>query len=233
MSASFYALTHILNTNATKPTFKFLHSMMTHLPYGMYFNGKECKFFDNKSAWNDYPHNVKMYYPYKWREKNFYQHFDTEACALKYLSDYIQSLKAHGIYDNTQIFVVSDHSGNDNINIPILDKDDSRPDTLLLFKDFGAKGNLKIDNRLMANYDIVSIFCENLPNGCPNVPPNILKNYPQNRELIHTIPSAWQLGSHKKNEWLITKAYKVKGNIYDEKNWINISDESYGIVNVK
>ena len=232
-SASFYASTHILNTNATKPTFKFLHSMMTHLPYGMYFNGKECKFFDNKSAWDDYPHNVKMYYPYKWREKNFYQHFDTEACALKYLSDYIQSLKKLGIYDNTQIFVVSDHSGNDNINIPILDKDDSRPDTLLLFKDFNAKGSLKIDNRLMANYDIASIFCENLPNGCPNVPPNILKNYPQNRELIHTIPSAWQLEGHKKNEWLITKAYKVKDNIYDEKNWINISDESYGIVNVK
>ena len=233
MSASFYASTHILNTNATKPTFKFLHSMMTHLPYGMYFNGKECKFFDNKSAWNDYPHNVKMYYPYKWREKNFYQHFDTEACALKYLSDYIQSLKKLGIYDNTQIFVVSDHSGNDNINIPILDKYDSRPDTLLLFKDFNAKGSLKIDNRLMVNYDIVSIFCENLPNGCPNVPPNILQNYPANRWLIHTVPTTFILERHKPNKWLITKAYKVKDNIYDEKNWIDISDESYGIVNVK
>ena len=174
-----------------------------------------------------------MYYPNKWREKGFYQHFDTEACALKYLSDYIKSLKAHGIYDNTQIFVVSDHSGNDNINIPVLDKYDSRPDTLLLFKDFNAKGSLKIDNRLMANYDIASIFCANLKGGCPNVAPNILQNYPNNREIIYMIPYHWILEKHKLNEWLINKAYKVKDNIYDEKNWIDISDESYGIVNVK
>ena len=174
-----------------------------------------------------------MIYP-KWsRKKNFYQHFDTEACALKYLSDYIQSLKELGIYDNTQIFVVSDHSGNDNINIPVLDKYDTRPDSLFLFKDFGTSGDLKIDSRLMANYDIASMFCENLPNGCPNVPPNILKNYPQDRELIHTIPIAWQTEKHKPNEWLLNKAYKVRGNIYDPKNWTDISDESYGIVNVK
>ena len=205
---------------------------MTHAPFGMYFNNDKCEFFSDKTAWNDYPHRIQMndtnYY--------YYQHFDTEICALKYLTDYISILKQMGIYDNTQILIVSDHGGGrDTINIPIIPIRNigNAPDTLFLFKDFGVSGGLKIDSRLMANYDIVSIFCENLPNGCPNVPPNILKNYPQNRELIHTIPSAWQLERHKKNEWLITKAYKVKDNIYDEKNWTDISDESYGIVNVK
>ena len=215
-TTSFYALAHNVSVDSKKPTFKYLHSMMTHTPYGMYFNGKECEFFSDKSVFKGKTN------------KNLFQHFDTESCAIKYLSDYVELLKSLGIYDNTQIFVVSDHGGGDAISVA-----QSRADSLLLFKDFGAHGNLKIDNRLMANYDIVSIFCENLPNGCPNVPPNILKNYPQNRELIHTIPSAWQLERHKKNEWLITKAYKVKDNIYDEKNWIDISDESYGIVNVK
>ena len=221
-TATFYAPTHILNADSTKPTFKYFHSMMTHAPYGMHFHNDKCEFFSDKSAWNDYPHNAHI------DSKYAHQQFDTEACALKYLTHYLQSLKNAGIYDNTQIFVVSDH-GNGSINIPI----ESRLDSLLLFKDFGARGNLKIDNRLMANYDIASIFCENLKNGCPNVGQNILKNYPTNREIIHTIPSAWKLERHRPNEWILTKAYKVRGNIYEAKNWTDISDEKYGIVNVR
>ena len=228
-SASFYAITHALNTNANKPTFRFLHSYMTHLPFGMYFNGKECEFFSDKSAWNDYPHKVRMNYPNDLGASLYYQHFDSESCALQYLSDYVDLLKNAGIYDNTQIFVVSDHSGFDSIDIRI---DGGRPDALLLFKDFGASGALRIDSRLMANFDIASMFCANLNGGCPNVPKNILQNYPANRELIHLMLD-WNISSHRPNEWLIEKAYKVKDNIYESKNWVDISDETYGIVNVR
>ena len=220
-AATFYAPTHIFSVDSAKPTFKYFHSMMTHTPYGMYFNNDKCEFFSDKSAFADYPHKARI--------ENAHQHFDTEACALKYLTHFVVNLKNLGIYDNTQIFIVSDHGGTGPINIPI----SSRPDALLLFKDFGARGNLKIDNRLMANYDIPSIFCANLPNGCPSVGQNILAHYPQNREIIHTIPSAWQLERHRKDEWYITKAYKVRKNIYSTENWIDISDSKYGIVNVK
>ena len=220
-AATFYAPTHILSVDSAKPTFKYFHSMMTHTPYGMYFNNDKCEFFSDKSAFADYPHKARI--------ENAHQHFDTEACALKYLTHFVANLKSLGIYDNTQIFVVSDHGGTGPINIPI----SSRPDALLLFKDFGAKGALREDNRLMANYDIPSIFCANLPNGCPSVGQNILAHYPQNREIIHTIPSAWQLERHRKNEWFITKAYKVRKDIYSAENWIDISDSKYGIVNVR
>ena len=229
-SASFYAITHSLNTNANKPTFRFLHSDITHLPFGMYFNGRECEFFSDKSAWNDYPHKVVMNYPTDVGASLYYQHFDNESCALQYLSDYVDLLKNAGIYDNTQIFVVSDHSGFDSINIR--NTEGGRPDSLLLFKDFGAKGALRVDNRLMANYDIASMFCANLKGGCPNVPKNILQNYPANREIIH-LSLDWNISSHRPNEWLIEKAYKVKDNIYESKNWVDISDEKYGIVNVR
>ena len=228
-SSTAYAATHILNTKASKPTFKYFHSMMTHMPYGMYFNNNSCEFFNTKTAWDDYPHKATMHYPNKNTEQDYYQHYDTEVCALKYLAEYIQLLKNHGIYDNTQIFVVSDHGGTDGINISI----DSRPDALFLFKDFGKNGELKTDDRLMANYDIVSIFCENLKNGCPNVPKNILKNYPKNREIIHVVPTDWRIEMHKANQWMIERAYKVKGNIYDEKSWTDLSDKKYGIVNTK
>ena len=234
LSSSTYAATHILNANSTKPTFKFLHTDMTHAPYGMYFSDNKCEFFNKKTAWNDYPHKVEMSVKTNWGDY-LYQHYDAESCALKYLADYIENLKRLEIYDNTQIFVVSDHADEDSIRIPkFANKSSMRTgDVLFLFKDFGAKGALKIDKRLIANYDIPSIFCANLKSGCPNVPPNILKNYPQNREIIFTIPYYWMLEQHKPNEWLIEKAYKVKGSIYKPSNWTDISDEKHGIVNVK
>ena len=210
-AATFYAPTHILSADSIKPTFKFFHSMMTHSPFGMYFHNDKCEFYSNKTAFADYPHSVPRI-----DSKYAYQHFDAEACALKYLAHYIELLKSAGIYDNTQIFVVSDHGGDGAINIPI----DSRPDTLLLFKDFNARGKLKIDNRLMANYDIASIFCENLQNGCPNVGQNILQNYPANREIIHSVAYHWILNKNKSKEWVISRAYRVSGSdIYDAKNW--------------
>ncbi|TLD96113.1 hypothetical protein LS71_007175 [Helicobacter jaachi] len=217
-SSSFYAYTHIGNTNATKPTFKYLHSLMTHVPYRMYFHNKKCQFFSDKSAWNDYEHNAQMIETNEAIRAYYYQHYDTEACALLYLNDYVQWLKDNDIYDNTQIFVVSDHSGFDSIDIPIY----SRPDALFLFKDFNAQGALEVDSRLMANYDIVSIFCENLPKGCPNVAPNVLKNYPKNRKVIHTLPISWIIDLHKTNQWIFNAAYSVEGDMHNKEHWRSI-----------
>ena len=219
-SSNLYAFTRNFKVDSTKPTFKYIHSFMTHAPYGMYFNGRTCEFFNENMAWEDSPKTVKMRFGNQANERDFKQHFDTESCALSYLADFIESLKKLGIYDNTQIFVVSDHGGGDGINVPNM-----RADTLFLFKDFNARGDLKVDSKLMANYDISSIFCENLPNGCQNVPPNILKNYPQNREIIHTAPISWQLERHKKDKWLIHKAYKVHKNYQDKANWQDISEK--------
>lgn len=74
----------------------------------------------------------------------------------------------------------------------------------------------------MANYDISSIFCENLPNGCPNVPKNILKRDGKKRVAIVTSPI---FGQHKKDEWLISHYFRVEGNIYNESNWQDITEE--------
>ena len=214
--SSLYAFTHIGNTNALKPTFKYLHSLATHMPYGTYFNQGKCSHFSSQTTWN----STLMFYPDSQDKDIYYQHYDTEACALSYITDFIKWLKSNNIYDNTQIFIVSDHGGNDGIGIP-----SNRADALLLFKDFGAKGKLKMDSRLMANYDITSIFCENLENGCPNVAQNILKHYPQNREVIHTIPASWMLNQHKSNQWILNKIYSIRGNPYEKQNWQDITKD--------
>ena len=222
-ASTFYTFTRKIDAQSTKPTFKFLYSPMTHGPFSAYFDGDKCDFFTQKTAWDDYPHKKISQNPLYSVYKSYYQHYDAEACALRYLADYVELLKGAGIYDNTQIFVVSDHGGNDNINLPLPndnDKNNLRPDVILLFKDFGAKGAIRTDKRLMANYDIVSIFCENLQNGCPNVGRNILQNYPKNREIIHSAVYYWIVYKNKPSEWVISKAYRVSGgDIYDAKNW--------------
>ena len=218
--AGLYALTHVGDTESTKPTFKFFHSLATHAPYGMYYHDHKCEFFSSHTAWNDYEHQVEMGYPSQADQQIHYQHYDTEACSLSYISDYIKWLKDSGIYDNTQIFIVSDHGSSDGINVL-----SSRADALLLFKDFNSRGVLKVDSRLMQNYDIVSIFCENLPQGCPKVGASILKNYPKNREIIHTVPSSWMLVAHEKNRWILSRLYRIRDNIFDPKNWVEISEE--------
>ena len=226
-TSSFYAFTHLHNTSSKTPTFKFLHSMITHVPYGMYYNNNSCRFQSrqnhliNKTAWDDYPHKVAMPYRNEAEKNLYFKHYDSESCALNYLSIFIEWLKQEGIYDNTQIFVVSDHSGYDSIGIAneIVAKN-VRPDALFLFKDFKAKGNLKIDSRLMTNYDSPSIFCENLPSGCPNVPKNIIKNYPNDREVIVTSPT----GFYNKNEWFIDYYFRIKDSIYNKENWQDITE---------
>ena len=227
-----YAFTHLHNTESKKPTFKYLHSYITHFPYGMYYDGKRCLFqgpknqLADQTAWNDYPHKTMMLSRDKAEQATSFKHYDSEACALNYLSTFIQWLKDNEIYDNTQILIVSDHSGFDSIGIPnsVVVKS-GRPDALFLFKDFKASGELKIDSRLMANYDISSIFCENLSNGCPNVSKSILEYYPSNRMLITTTPVSADLEHHKKNEWIIDHYFQVKGNIYDENSWQDITKE--------
>ncbi|WP_394967749.1 YidC/Oxa1 family membrane protein insertase [uncultured Helicobacter sp.] len=220
LMSSLYAFTHIHNTNADKPTFKYLHTLATHTPYGMFYDHGNCTYFSRETIWNNT--EAAMTYLTDQDREIYYQHYDTEACALSYIVDFIQWLKNEGIYDNTQIFIISDHGGSDSINVLA-----SRSDALLLFKDFNSKGALKTDSRLMANYDIASIFCENLPQGCKNVGKNILKNYPKNREIIHTAPISWMLESHKKDQWILRKAYRVKDNIYNPKNWQEVDPKTF------
>ncbi|MDY5950696.1 MAG: hypothetical protein SPJ16_05830, partial [Helicobacter sp.] len=232
-TSSFYAFTHLHNTESKKPTFKFLHSLITHFPNAVYYNGTTCRFqskkngFVNKSAWREYPHKEIMAHDDNLGQDFYFdQHYDSEACALNYLSTFIQWLKDNEIYDNTQIFVVSDHSSFDSIGIPnTITSKYGRPDVLFLFKDFHVNGELSIDSRLMTNYDSPSIFCENLPNGCPNVPENILRYYSNEREVVATMPSSPNPADHKKNEWIIDHYFQVKGNIYDENSWQDITKE--------
>ena len=226
--ADWFAFTHIGNSHSKKPTFKFIHSMISHMPYATYAGGGQCQYLNEESVIKNpdifiAPNTPDVKKPTR---HGTYQHFDTEACALFLLNDYISWLKKEGIYDNTQIIILSDHAGVDSAhNLPRLESRDFGHDILFLLKDFNARGQLKNDQRLVANFDAATIFCANLKNGCSKVQPNILENYPENRTIIHARPGDSYFG-HEDDLWGIFRAYEISGNdLANPNNYKDVSHE--------
>lgn len=94
--------------------------------------------------------------------------------AFKRLASWIRFLKANGVYDNTRIILVSDHSRDTTEKC--IEKDKALDDSiagdnykgrghfhpLLMVKDFGATGKLKNDMTFMTNGDVPSIALKGL-----------------------------------------------------------------------
>ena len=223
--SSFYAFSRIKNANAEQPTFKFIHTLMTHFPYGINAENKQCNYLKDGTIFKNPPWKKTVDVFGKKNKLNLnLQHFDTEACSLFLFNDFLEWLKAQNIYDNTQILIVSDHPGSDSTSdVPHLTPRLFGQDVLFLFKDFNARGELQTDSRLVANFDAATIFCENLNNSCPNVLPNILKNYPKNRAILHARPD--EPLPNNDPLWRIFRAYKIQGNLYDENAYTDVSRE--------
>ena len=224
--ASFYAFSRIQNANANRATFKFIHSEITHFPFGINAQGCKCNYLMPGTIFPKPPWK-KTYAVFAEQNKDRSlnaQHFDSEACSLFLLNNFLTWLKTENIYDNTQILIVSDHPGSDSaFKVPPLPFGIFGQDILFLFKDFGARGKLQTDSRLMANFDAATIFCENLNNSCPNVLPNILKNYPKNRAILHARPR--DTSKNPDSLWNIYHAYRIQGNLYDKNAYTDVSRE--------
>ncbi|MBR2494446.1 membrane protein insertase YidC [Helicobacter sp.] len=194
------ALAKHTTANATAPTFTFIHNSITHNPYAL---DEKCSFdATDFSSPNDELYGLPQ------------GHYNSEKCAILWITQMLDRLKELGVYDNTQIFITADHGAqgkhlpiNRNYHIP------------LFYKPFNAKGKMIQDSRLIANYDIPRIYCANLKQGCPNVAPNILENYPARKEVITFDSKGWRFEHHKDNAFVLDNFSKVVGHIYELKNW--------------
>lgn len=95
--------------------------------------------------------------------------YHTNISALKRIAKWIQYLKENGVYDNTKIIFVSDHSrastetcfeSNEELDMSIAgDRYTGRGHfhPLLMVKDFNASGKLKKDMTFMTNGDVPSL----------------------------------------------------------------------------
>ena len=189
------------NLNSDKKTFKFIHNLLTHKPWMIDNN---CQIVDK-----DF--------------KGYKGIFNSGYCSIKSLNIFFEKLKSLGVYDKTKIIIISDHGALFGRDIKakkfnILEENAS---ALMLVKDFNQSGDLKISMQFMSNMDTYGIA---LSGVSEDVEVNLdkIKSPEENRSLIYIKEP--EIEREKFREFYnIKRAYLVKDNIFNEKNWQELS----------
>ena len=195
-------LPQVSNANEKGNTFKFIHSTLTHRPWcfkkdGTVVNPGEFSDEAAKSFWT----GDAAYY--------------TCSGFMPLFIDYINWLKANGVYDNTYIILISDHGNDYPEHNPFTDEHDfNRLNALFMIKPFGSSGDLKTDSNTFISLQDIPAFLKNAKDGTPVVIPKDRKVNPVYFIHLQTFLDTGNLE--------IIRSFEVSDNIFDEKNWKEI-----------
>lgn len=185
------------NSNSIKKTSKFIYNSFTHRDWLV---NDKCEI------------TYDFYYGYQGA-------YNADYCSLKLLISLFKKLKKMKIYDKTKIIIVSDHGHHllkenvksSNFQIPI-----SQASALLLVKDFKEKDDFKVSWKFMSNMDTYGIMLSGVSEG-KQIELDRIKTPEKNRSLIHIHKTSPVFSLN------ITEAYKVKKNIFNDENWIELN----------
>lgn len=224
-------LTNITTTNSGKNNFLLLCNHTTHENTvlgkpGYIINSNinntkyDNEYYNRKSAFDDSVINLTTQIQQS--------HYDVNMVALKELGNWFDYLRKNGVYDNTRIIVVSDHSKNLNQfkNWYISDNNEEydlmKFNPLFLYKDFNSK-EFNINNDLMFNADTLSLAIDGLIDNPinPYTGEHIEKNVNKEKEKIFVSNRGTQA-----NEYEIINGYwyTVNKNIFDKNNWKKVEE---------
>ena len=150
------------------------------------------------------------------------------------LGEYMDYLKANGVYDNTKIIIVSDHGTGvmlfDNLEFKEVSAD--WYNCLLMVKDFNSTG-FETDYTFMTNADVPSIALEGIVNDPSNpYTGNPINTEPKNGDLyvgysLTHDEKLWNPDLNQGNTFYYDEDcvwFKViNGNIFEESNWIKVN----------
>lgn len=103
------------------------------------------------------------------------QHEIAARCALLLTTDYLDHLKAAGVYERTKIVIVSDHGivgevedrSSRAVAGGTVDNVFVRTRSVLLVKEIGAQGPLRVSEEFLPNAEVPRLVCEEI-GGCVN-----------------------------------------------------------------
>ena len=196
-------LAHESNTDSTSKTFKFIQIVIPHTPHAL---NNDCRLEPSRATV-----------------------YTESVCALKEVGALLAWMKDKGIYDVTKIVLVSDHGWW--VENPMFPSDFVKTvpegyqyraavgllQSLLLVKDFGAKGSLSRSDMFVSTPDVPSLVCSTIVT-CRDVPPDPTKNNVGERTLTFNITEP-VLRGEKFNKFDIIETYEVTSNIFDARNW--------------
>jgi hypothetical protein len=207
-----YVLAHESNADRPVKTFKFIHLEIPHNPYVL---GATCRLLPPQAS----------------IDQALHVNIETESvCALRQIGVLLSWMKKNGIYDVTKIVLVSDHGlWSDNPmfppgfskTVPSGNHNQAEPgwlQSLLLVKDFDAKGKLSRSDTFLSQPDVPSIVCAAV-GGCSDVGPDPTTHDLGDRVLTF-VNTTWDLSKDEGNShFTIMEGYEVRDNIFDPKNW--------------
>ena len=157
-------------------------------------------------------------------------YYHSNIVALKLMAKWLNYLKENDVYDNTRIIIVSDHGAIDlrQIEEYIFDNgmDIEGYNPLLLYKDYGSRGDIITDDSFMTNADTPTMIL----NGIVDNPVNPYTGNPINssektaHDQLVTTSDNWNIEGYEGNTFELDGApwYSVHDNIFEESNWKKI-----------
>jgi YidC/Oxa1 family membrane protein insertase len=152
--------------------------------------------------------------------------YHTNIGALKRIGEWLDFLKAEGVYDNTRLILVSDHGAQLNYvaktNLPF-NLDNVNP--LLLVKNFHAEGPLKTDMAFMSNADVPFLALQNQIEPAINpFTKNPITIEAKKKPLYIALSGGVHIGDPKQTTLSLDSKinYYISDSIFDEKNWIKV-----------
>ncbi|MBR1613990.1 MAG: alkaline phosphatase family protein, partial [Treponema sp.] len=161
----------------------------------------------------------------KYKDDSLYH---SNAASLKRVGEWLSYLKKNGVYDNTRIVIVADHGAVDkeegfdwNADFERIKPGHYHP--LLMFKDFGASGNLSVNSDFMTNADTPSLLLQGLIDEPKNpYTGKILDSSAKENGALVCTDDIF-MPYHNKSEYIFTAKdsswVRVNKNIFDSANW--------------
>lgn len=194
-----------VDTETENKYFLYIHNNLAHSPYAVNKEGIIVKEGFPVPGIENAENSVAAMYSAK--------------KTLDVLIDWFEWMKKEGVYDNTVIYVFSDH-GNwfcdsdlpelSHINYDTLDDDISHANTLVLTKQLNAVGTLKTSPLYIHSSDLPAMLASDT--GLPNIFGQDPRTNPENQDRVRF----YFTSSYKKNKYNL---YYVKGSIFDPNSW--------------
>ncbi|MBQ7747095.1 MAG: YidC/Oxa1 family membrane protein insertase [Spirochaetia bacterium] len=171
----------------------------------------------HEPTWMQYPEYVLQSEITEKGENRFgdeavFIHYHANAATLRMLGEWFAWMRSKGVYDNTRIVIASDHGRHFKGENITLDTDFDRSElaawnALLLFKDFGASGDIWTDNTFMTVADVPSLAISGTDRR------------EEKKEGMTVVTGLGEASDHGKYKFNYTEKYRVKDNIFKAANW--------------
>lgn len=177
---------------------------------------------------DDLPSLVKPDTPSAWKRANpviDFSHYLSERAFTERLADWLNWMRENGVLDNARIVVTADHGGRDSVTllegigrVPYkgrIDEDVDNPGIrypLLLVKDFGAKGEMKVSDEPMTNGDVPDLILA----GIRELPAKY-KGSVGDEKRVRLYDSCSDANLAQKS--MVCYTYGIRGDMFNKLSW--------------